>query len=405
MTDGFDEVRGGAAKPAAKPSDRPLRRPHLGDGEREVVDGDLHGRNEGPVASFAPGARRPLPYPGTPVSGPSPAPSLLPRPSLVGIPQGAVPYLGPIPPPGRFMETYALAISAAVAAVWLVRALAFLPLVSSAQRLLDEADGVLSTDTAEFTRNAALVDLLWLVGLVGGLGTVVVHAVWRSKRRPKGIVRTYGESYVEAPAKVYLTAAYRVASVAFVVVTYLGFQAGRIGRTTLPSAMPGKFLFMMGASITLALAFGFEAYAVRIARRHTDDRLAWSGPYRENPSAVPYVAPVASGGAFEGSSGQNSSGIGWIFTTLGLSMLGIIGGIAFIAGITSLGGKDRVPAAISLLVGAAMIGLLGWRIKVRREKKAQERAAANTYGLPRLGDAGPGPTGPPGPSGVPGRWP
>ena len=419
MTDGVDRVHSGKETPGADRADRRLRRSHLGDGDGDGNGngdnvGDLgngngnggaqQGSSQGSMGPATAGARGPMPYPGTSAVGAaSTAPSWRNGPSLVGIPQGAVPYLGPIPPPGRFMETYAFGLSVAVAVVLLVHAVAFLPLIASAQRLFDETGGARYTDTnaSEFSLAKVLVDLLWLVCIVGSLGTIAVQSVWRSKRRPKDIVRIYGESYVEAPAKVYLSLAHRGASVALVVFTFLGFQAGRLGRVTSASEIPGKFLFTMGASITLALAFGFEAYGVRIARNHTDARLAWSGPYRENPTAVPYVAPVASGGAFEGTSGQNSAGIGWIFTTLGLSMVGIIGGIAFIAGVASLGGKDRVAAAISLVVGAAMLGTVGWRIKVRREKKAQATtiAAANPYGPPQQGEGWPGANGPAGPPG------
>lgn len=299
--------------------------------------------------------------------------------ALPPIPPGQVPYLGPIPPPGRSFEPVVIAVSVALAALWVVRAAVLLQLSSVERRFL--------TDGATLAEVESATDLSALLALSGWpsiIASVVALSMWRSRRRPKDVVQSHGEAYVEAPAKIYLTVPWRIAMGAAIAVYLLGFGVmGSVNRSTKLAEVPDKRLGAAVGLLGLAVAFGLEAWSVRMANRHTEARLAWSTPYRAAPGSVPYVAPVASGGAFESSSSDRSEGIGWIFTTLGLALVAIVGLVFGIGGFVQLfGPKDQAAGALFFAIGASMVGFVVWRVVVRRRRKAAAR------GVPSPGAGG-----------------
>jgi hypothetical protein len=104
--------------------------------------------------------------------------------------------------------------------------------------------------------------------------------------------------------------------------------------------------------------------------------MAFSGPYRADPSQVPFFPPVAGGflelsGSGSSSTGTRSgaSGFGWMLRTCGLIMLCFVGTGALIGGGAGIVG-GHAEGYPWFAVGLAMWGFVIW-VMIRRYRLGQ----------------------------------
>jgi len=283
-----------------------------------------------------------------------------------------IPYLGPQPPPSRSTSVALIAACAAAAAVQLVKAGLYLRQAQAEQLFLDLPS--LAHAQAVRSGHSQLTTFGTISLLVIGL-VLILDLVWRSQRRPKRRRVQHGEAYVEFPVVWVTPIAVRIGWVALALGSYFASAAGRttatMARADFPHARQMSALSSVGWSLFFFTLIGW----VLLINRSHDRRVAWSTPYRADPSLVPFFPPVAGMGLFGAgsSSGDSSrstaSGPMWALTTAGLILLCIFGVGALFGGVAELG-YGHATGVAWIVAGGGSLAFVGW-VMVRRYQQGK----------------------------------
>jgi len=275
-----------------------------------------------------------------------------------------VPFLGD--PNGSRAMGKALQIAAAVlvaynlcrAALW-----AYFSLLSNGAA----SDAVSAASSNRIVSVGEAIDamalLFWPTLIVG----VVVDAVWRRQRRPKGVLQAHGEAYVEATLTRAVPVGVRVAAVVLVGAAFLagiGASPNRIA----PSEVAGFAASRALAMVLWALAWAALIAFVATSERHLARRVAKAADPNLAMFSVPYVEPEAE----RGTTGEEA-GVGWILRTAGLVLVGLFSFPIVLASMFALpSGKDTAASLIALAIAGPILGLVAWAF-VRRWKRRTPR--------------------------------
>jgi hypothetical protein len=261
------------------------------------------------------------------------------------------PYLGPDPVSSRQLGMAFRVLSFCGAALWVVRALLLYAQASSEPVV--EMTGF-GTGTVKGA-NAELLAVLNMVGVGMVVALIVVDLLWRKERRPKDVLQTYGEAYVELPMIWVFPMRYRLVLGAGVGLALVARMKGTITDATVVTdvgVLQEAYRWSAVSAIGWAVVWGAGAALPWLADRSHDRRLAWSTWYRERPGTVGFVAPVRDNDIGE------PAGFGWILRTAGLVLAAFLGLIFFIAGMELSGEGARAGAFLWLFMAALTEGLV-----------------------------------------------
>jgi len=282
-----------------------------------------------------------------------------------------IPYLGPEPRPSRIWGIAFLGSCAVAAMVFLVRAALYLRQSALEADLLAHPGAALLDDATSGSRQVSSFGPVVLVVVVVG---IVLDNVWRFHRRPKRARVDLGEAYVEFPLKWVTPVAVRVAWGGLALVALGAGASGSIKPTTLAIDYPHHRDLLALSNLGWAGLWASLGIWVLIVNRSHLRRMAFSAPFRADPSQVPYFPSVAGattlGTKSTSKSTSGASGLGWVVRTAGLAVAFIVGLGSLFGGLVMLAGRgstNRMAGIPWLLGGAALIGLVVWAM-VRRHQ-------------------------------------
>jgi hypothetical protein len=279
-----------------------------------------------------------------------------------------IPYLGTEPRPSKLTAMMLLGACGAAAAMYLVRAVLYLRVGSLEQSFLDQPS---ASRLADADSAARLVSSLGPVILLAVALIVVLDLVWRVQRRPKQARTELGEAYVEHPLTWITPVALRVLWAVLLVGAVAAGMAGSITRTTAAADYPHHRQLLALGNVGWAAVWVTLGAWVLLANRSHARRLAFSGPYRADPSSVPFFPAVGGSGAFDTSG--SSSGLGWVLRTAGLTFAAIVGLVMLIGGVADLTGGR--PSGLGwTAAGGGILALVVWA-GVRRRQRARAPGA------------------------------
>ncbi len=275
-----------------------------------------------------------------------------------------IPYLGPEPTPSRLSGFAFLGACGASALLFVIRAGLYLHLGALEQNFLDHRSQALlaDADSAAHLVSSMAPIILLSIGLA-----IILDLVWRLQRRPKHARTELGEAYVEFPMKWVTPVGIRVAWVGLAVAGMLASSAGSIHRTTLAADYPQHRQMLALGNLAWAGFWVALGVWVLIVNRSHARRMAFSGPYRADPSQVPFFPAVA--GAVMLDTSESSSGLGWVVRTAGLAVAFIVGLVFVIGGVSDLT-KGRLGSLGFVAVGAVLLGIVVFAM-VRRARRGK----------------------------------
>jgi hypothetical protein len=198
------------------------------------------------------------------------------------------------------------------------------------------------------------------------IAAVVVDAMWRRKRRPKDLLRTHGEAYVEATMTRVVPVAYRAGSL-ILVGAAVGVGVISNPARVRPTEVAGYAIGRSLASVLWALSWATLIVWVIASEHHLARRLAKAADPNLAGFSVPYVEPEV-----EQTTIGEPAGVGWILRTAGLVMVGMFALLIAIGSISMVAsGKDTVAGLIWLAGSVGVLGLVTWAF-VRRRRRLGE---------------------------------
>ncbi|MGZ4683117.1 MAG: hypothetical protein ACXV8G_11720 [Acidimicrobiales bacterium] len=287
-----------------------------------------------------------------------------------------IPYLGPEPAPSRTAGRIFMLACMVEAALYLAKVTAYWSQAGMEQDFLDHPTRFTAD---ELTSGSHLLSTLSTITLLGILLALGLDLAWRAQRRPGHTRNTRGEAYVEFPTKWVTPVVLRLRWVGLALGGLLLANAGSIHRSTLLADYPHhRQLQAASSAVWMAFWISLVVWVVIVNRSHTR-RMAFSEPYRADPSQVPFFPPVA-GGIFEsrgtfGSAATATSpragatGIGWMLRTSGLIMLCFIGTGALAGGGSEIG-LGHAGGYAWFAAGLAMWAFVIW-VMVRRYRRGK----------------------------------
>ncbi len=290
--------------------------------------------------------------------------------------KGQIPYLGVEPPPSRPIGLALQIVSGITALVLVARAMAYLQRAGLDAQLTAAPNASLSNQLRANTTLLTGVDRVALALLIATAG---VSIAWNLKRRPKDLRTRAGEAYVESPLSWAWPPQYRVPHVLLIGAAFFAQVQGGITRSTPVSSLPGLRGWSALAAALFALYFAGCIPMVAVARAEHARRVAWSGPYREQPAMVPYFPAVAGSmtyGTSSSSTSSESEGFLWWLRTAGLITMLLVGSMFAIIGTADVmaGKTASLPFA---LVGAALDAVaIGVLVRRYRRKQAVSTGTA-----------------------------
>jgi hypothetical protein len=278
----------------------------------------------------------------------------------------AIPYLGPVPPPSRPFGT-ALKYACAVAGV--VR---LTLAINIARRALLAQRLVHSGPTAELHRkwdaNTDLLQTLYHLALVTLVLGIALDLAWRHRRRPSAVRRAQGEAYVESPLRWIVSPGLRMLLVLPAVAAFTLRTTGFIDDETPVHELPRRLAFLAAASACWAISWFAASAWVFVSDRALERRIGATGAARALPASVPYFPPVVD---TDTTVVVTAGGIGWVFRTAGLVIVGVAALGATIGGVGLV-----LDGAMSGAVWFA-VGLVGDVLVVRTfARRARRRRPA-----------------------------
>jgi hypothetical protein len=303
---------------------------------------------------------------------PAPAPVVTTRENL-----DQIPYLGPLPLPARPFVRPLQVVVVLLALLGVARAI-----------LLGQRSGI-DGQLATTGRTRALVDqVLANERLLSGQRSAVLAlsavflvlvVLWRSRRRPRRVVRDRGEAYVEASDKAIVPLGLRLATVALWVSG--GLLGGGFAAPRRPALDQLAGLRLQAAAGSVLWAIGMLLYLAWIGRTTAaiDRRVSWSAPHRAAAADVPHYTPLGGwAAAFDAGRGADTDdvgdaeGAGWILGTTGLALAALVAIVVLVASVGS--GRDGVPW---MLGSAFVVVLAGRELRRRQQDRALRRAAGS----------------------------
>jgi hypothetical protein len=257
---------------------------------------------------------------------------------------GMAPYLGPEPLPSLTLGRIFQALTLTGAAVWLVRALLL------ARQPVEVPSFDPFAPPPPDTTIDVLLDVTGLAAFGLAITLIVVDFVWRRERRPKELLQSHGEAYVELPVIWVFPMRYRFVLVASFVFAFFARVKGTVSDPT-PFTPLATFQeahrWSVAAALGWAVVWALGAVVPVLSERAHARRLAWSAWYRERPQSVAFAPPVRDDDLGE------PEGFGWILRTAGLVLGALVG---LVMGLIAIGevGKGH-PGGLPWLVGAIVI--------------------------------------------------
>jgi len=269
--------------------------------------------------------------------------------------------MGTEPTPSRSLGQAVRVLAFMAAGIWTVKAVLLF------QRWVAERD-VGDSVSVGGVGDGAVVDTLLALVTVAGFWVVVAAIIcdllWRRQRRPKALLKSHGEAYVELPLIWVFPVRYRLAVGSLVALAVIAGANSRVPEPTLftdPEAFDRARLWAAIAAAAWAPVWATGAIMPWLSERAHARRVEWSQWYRWRPETVTYVEPVRDSDIGEG------EGIGWILRTAGLVLAGMLGVIFAIGGLSGVAGGD--PAGVLFLVPGAVTTWLVVRAMVRRRPR------------------------------------
>jgi hypothetical protein len=268
---------------------------------------------------------------------------------------GLVPFLGD--PNASKLSGRLLQFAAGVLVLYnLVRAVLFTDAAILSQQVLD---GTNTTTPETLIDLGHLIDTTTVVFWPSLVVVLVLDLVWRRSRRPKGVLQSHGEAYVEATLNRCTPVLARVGFAlpcAIAVVVGLSSNSAHVRAADIPGNMTARavasFAWAIGWVGLIALVWFSERHLARRVAKAADPMLA--------AYTVPYVEPEPAGTIGE------SAGPAWIFRTAGLVLLGLVGLAFALGGLLELpSGKETGVDLVFVLLGGAALGFVGWRFARR----------------------------------------
>jgi len=203
-----------------------------------------------------------------------------------------IPYLGPEPRPSKaigraFLLACVLDVVIHLSKAWMD--------LDQAGKDRDFLAHPTRAGSAALSSGAHTLSTMGKVALGGIAVALVLDLVWRGQRRPARRRDQLGEAYVEHPSRWVTPIALRIS---WIVLAVTGFLLGA-NSTIRPTTAPEQYSHLRELQALSSLAWaGFwlslVLWIVLVNRSHAR-RMAFSGPYRADPSQVPFFPPVRDG--------------------------------------------------------------------------------------------------------------
>ena len=289
-----------------------------------------------------------------------------------------IPYLGAEPPSSKPTGILLMIAASVSAGLLAVRAGLYLRQAGIDSDLFGHPTTAILSQAQS---GARLIDQVGLIVRLTIVVTLVLDLIWRAQRRPKQLRLDRGEAYVEFPMAWVTPMALRITWIALALGGLLASTAGSISDTTRGADYPDHRHLQAVGSVAWAAFFVCIVVWVLLVNRSHERRMAFSGPYRADPSQVPFFPAVTGSGLFglgggAGSGGSTSGsgsgpasgsgGIGWLLRTVGLALLFVVGLVATLGGFSELL-HGHAGALLLLPAGLAMVGFVVW-VMVRRAR-------------------------------------